>query len=526
MGTAPRLRLPWTASTATTAVECVTGSWTHDERRVTLALRGAGQVCASGGADTHLLEALAACTAHLDALGDEQFRVKELRAHVRRVVASATPPDLLDLSLLVDGDSWAGSARRAAGAAPAEVAAPLVRLLGGLGPRKPSATWLREVASALSTPEAREMLRSWISVAAEAEVVPALANSDLPYCPGALFVGTNTDLVRAAVWATSRVGDDPWPVAQLGVLARRGAAHNGSAGFPEALSIKVATAAVDVLIARGGEAERRVLGELLEDLQRRDLLTKIGRFLGREAEVAARQAELVAQRAREQRRKASRSSAKSRSAMDSLLRQHFGPVLRDLGFGGGPRTWRRVHEDRVDVIHLGAGLDRGTGNNGFDLTYGARFAVAEEPDPGPARADSLDLELFDTAHHAVDPDADGPEDGLSEAGVATMSRRLREVVVPFLDSLVRYETARAAIENGVGVPDETHQHAGLETCARWEVLGRLALAHRDRATAEHYLGLALDFRRRELDLADVFRDWKATQVARLIHLLDRARLLP
>ena len=338
----PHLRLPWTAPTATTAVESVSGGWSYDDRRVTLALRGAGQVCAAGHADAALLDALAACTAFLDVVGDEQYRIKDLRSHVRRVVASASHPELLDLSLLVDGDSWAGPAREAARAAPAEAVAPLVRLLGCLGPGKPSARWLREVEATLRTPAARAVLKSWIVLAAEAEVVPEWPGGDLADCPGTLFVHTNTDVVRAAAWATSRLTDEDWPLQALETLARRGAGHNGLAGFPQALSLKVATAAVEVLIARGGAPEQRVLGTLLQDLTRRELLRKIGKALDRQEEVKAREVELVAERAREQRRRANLTTPKARSAMDSLLRAHFGPTLRERGFTGGPRTWRRV----------------------------------------------------------------------------------------------------------------------------------------------------------------------------------------
>ena len=238
----PRLRLPWTAPAATTAVESVARGWCYDERRFALALRGAKEVCAAGQADAALMAALVECIARLEREEDEEWRIKEMRGLARRVVASATPPGLLDLSLLVDGDAWAGPARQAARELPADQVAPLVRLLGELGPRKPPQKWLRAVDEVLEAIPARRLLRRWIELAACTNIVPEWPGSRIGVCLGTLFVGTNTDVVRAAVWATSRVPDEEWPYEQLGVLARRGAAHNDAPGFPEALSLKVASA--------------------------------------------------------------------------------------------------------------------------------------------------------------------------------------------------------------------------------------------------------------------------------------------
>ncbi len=489
------LRLPWTASTATTALEVVrTGS--YDDRRVSLALRGAGQVCASGHADVALLDALSGFTGYLDRVGEEQYRIREARAQVRRVVASAVPPELLDLSLLVDGDTWAGPAREAARAEPAEAVAPLVRLLSGLGPRKPSARWCRDIDGALEPAPARRVLRRWIELAAEAEVVPEWPGSDLASCLGTLFVHTNTDVVRAAVWATARIADEVWPVGPLGILARRGAAHNGLPGFPEALSLKVATAAVDVLIARGGEAERQALGELLEDLQRRDLLKKIGKSLDRQSEVAAREAELLTQRAREQRRKASPAPRKARAAVDSLIREHFGAELRTLGFTGGPRTWRRDHEGRLDVIAIGGGQDLGTGENRLDVAYGAYFDGAHPPgepwlvERAKVRDHDLDVRIFD-----FDPFVDSPrtDDPFGAAYLAALVARIRDVTVPFLDTLGDYHAVRALLEADTGLPRGAALAGNLGSVARSRVLGMLGLHARDKTTAVTHLQRTLQW---------------------------------
>jgi hypothetical protein len=274
-----RLRLPWTAATAATALESVTHRGVYDDRRFAIALQGTGKVCAAGQADAVLMEALDECVSYLESVGDEQWRIKELRNLARRVATSATPPEILDLSLLVDGDAWAGPAREAAHAFPADEVTTLVRLLGELGPRKPTQRWFHQVDGALEPASARQLLRRWIDLAAGADIVPEWPGSRIGDCLGTLFVGTNTDLVRAAVWATSRVRSEVWPAEPLGVLARRGAAHNGAPGLPEALSLKVASAAIDALATRGGAADHLVLADLLDDLQRRDLVKTVAAAL-------------------------------------------------------------------------------------------------------------------------------------------------------------------------------------------------------------------------------------------------------
>lgn len=272
--TLARSRFPWTAPTATIALEAVTRG-PYDDRRVALALRGAAQVCAAGLVDTALLQAIGAVIDHLDARGDHEWRIVELRNRARRVASSATPPDILDLSLLTDGDAWAGQARDAARSLPAADVAPLVRLLGDLGPRKPAQRWWRAVDEALEPTSARQVLRRWLELAATTAVVPEWPGSKVGHCAGVLFMGPNVDVVRAAALTTSRLPDESWPTDLLAVLVRRGSAHNGMAGIPDALALKVASAAVDAMLLRGTEADRAALAGLLTDLHRRDVVKRI-----------------------------------------------------------------------------------------------------------------------------------------------------------------------------------------------------------------------------------------------------------
>ncbi len=213
--------------------------------------------------------------------------------------------------------------------------------------------------------------------------------------------------------------------------------------------------------------------------------------------------------------------------MDSLIRQRFGPHLRALGFIGGPSTWRRVHDDRIDVINLSGSLDQGTGQNRLGLSYGVRFQEVHKDDtdvidPAKVRTEHLDLELFDLGSDSEEP----APDGLDEAALEATARRLREVVVPFLDTLAHYDAARAAIETDTDIPSGSHQTANPGSFARWDLPGRLALAHQDKETAENYLKRALVRANSWQDSNDSLADdWKAVKVARLENLLNRARRL-
>ena len=300
-GVLDRLRqrkLPWCAATAATAVEAVTWSARFDDRRVRIALRAAEQVCSEGRADGRLLTALDACDAWLETLPSHVYRMGDTRILLRKVVVAATPPELLDLSLLLDGDAWGAPARAAVLRQDAEQVTGLVRALGALGELRPSQRWLRTVAAELTHPAARQLLRDWLELAQDTPASRVGSCSE-----AALFAPGNVDLVRAAVLATRVLEDDTWVPGVLGFLARRGAAT--SPGSTESLSLRVAGAAIDSLVARMGAEDRKVLEELLEDLTRRDLVTRVGRALGSAEQASERSEALRREKVEAVRRKAS-----------------------------------------------------------------------------------------------------------------------------------------------------------------------------------------------------------------------------
>jgi hypothetical protein len=460
-----------------------------DDRRVGVALRGAQQVCAAGAADAALLDALEGMARWLEGVGTHRWKVPEMRLLTRQVLVAAMPPDLLDLSLVRDGDAWAAPARAAADAAPPEEVGPLVRLLGDLGSRSPSKTWRASVAAALDEPEARTLLRRWLELAAQAPAVAPDETAAVGFSGAMLFCHGNDELVRAAVLATGAV-DEPWVPGVLGVLARRGAATSGVPGMTASLCLKVAGAAVDTLAARGTPADRSVLDELLEDLSRRDLVRRVGAALGREEQAARRDEELRRTKAAAVRAKADPAPRQARAAVDARLRAHLAPILRELGFRGSGRTFRRAHDDRVDVVTFSSG------DAGLSVAYGTRFDAAHPSDePWPVPRDKvlghdLDFRLFEELES-------------SDEALARFAGRLRDVVVPFLDSLGRYELVLALGEHGAGRPHGAVPLEGVRSPATSGVLGLLALSAGDLPTAVEHLGRRLRFEEsRDHDEAD------------------------
>ena len=479
-----RHKLPWDAATATTALRTVTELEDFDDRRVTVALRGAEQVCAAGLADTALLDALQELSEALDQLAEHTWRVPETQELARRVLVAASPPDMLDLTLVRDGDSWGGPAREAARQAPGETVAPLVRLLGELGARKPSRTWLAGVGSAVAAGPAHDLLRRWLELAADADVVPPRPGATVSGSGGMLFCHGNDDLVRAAVLATRVLGDEGWVPGVLGVLARRGAATSGAPAMTEALALKVASAAVDSLAARGTPADHEVLEQLLEDLSRRDLVRRVGAALGRDEEAARRDEELRRVKAAAVRRKADPGPRQARAAVDALLRAHVTPVLRERGFTGTGRTLRRFHGDRVDLVSLGSS------ENHLSVTYGTRFDGAHPPDdPYPIGRDGVRSQHLDIrmAEHFT----------ATAEELAHFATRLAEVVVPFLDTLGRYELVVALAEHGAGAPGGALQLEGAPSPVTSGFLGLLALSVGDHERGVRHLQVRVRFEESE-----------------------------
>ncbi|WP_442544517.1 DUF4304 domain-containing protein [Arthrobacter sp. KN11-1C] len=401
----------------------------------------------------------------------------ETVALIERVLASATPPGILDLSVLRDGDTWGAPARDAAREFPAHEVAPLVRLLSTLGPQKPSKSWRRSVLEATSFQTARELLREWLRLAANADIVPPDEHAQLGFSGAMLFAHGNDDLVRSAVFAAQELPHEEWVPELLGILARRGAATSGGQAMTGALALSVASASVDSLAGRASPADKMVLAELFEDLSRRDLVRRIGKYLGLDEDVIAQRDQAIRRaKAAAVRQKADPAPREARAAMDVLVRIHFAPLLKQHGFKARGRTFRRISPDRVDVVAIGSfGLDQ------FALSYGTRFSTSWPPQD-PAHLNEASLDIRHAEQHGIAPDE-----------VQALAKRLSSIIIPFLDSMGRYELVRSYVENGTGAPAGSRGIDGWMGPPAWGFLGLLALAVKDRPAAVTFLTKKYDF---------------------------------
>ncbi|RYU13427.1 hypothetical protein [Nocardioides iriomotensis] len=455
-----RFRLPWSAGTATTALDVARCRSDFNDLHVGIALGAAHRVCSAGEADAALVDALAATRDWLDTVAVHRWRVPDMQARVRRVLVAASPPALLDLSLVRDGDGWGARARDLARELPADAVAPVVRLVGDLGSKRPSKTWHAAMADAVHPEPARALVVGWLRRASDADRA----------LPGRLFCPGNDDLVRASVFAAQHVDDDRLPFL-LGALARRGAATSGLPGATEALALKVATAAIDVLGARDASADRAELQALLEDLTRRDLVARVGLLLG-ETDASERRNELLRRaKASDVRRKADAAPRRRRAAVEQEVRRLVAPVAREHGFAGSGTLLRRRHLDRLDLLAIGIHDGRPR------LTFGTRFAAAHPPDEprhvpmDRTRDVHLDVRLVD--------------DFVTEGrdGLLAMADRVTEVVVPFLDDLGSYPVVRDHLLHGSRLTGEVLDLTSPGSPQADGVLGLLALDARDTETA-------------------------------------------
>ncbi|SEE29787.1 hypothetical protein SAMN04489740_1072 [Arthrobacter alpinus] len=480
-----RRRLPWSAETATLALRIVAEEQGFEGQLCLVALRGAEQVCLAGGATEELLASVRELRAvlgrrqsSLENLGPlDAWQLPETVAFIERVSAAATHPDLLDLSVVRDGDSWGPRAKEAASAYPASDVAAIVRSLTSRGPAKPSKKWLREVAVALESPGACELLGSWLKLAADADIVPPDDHASHGFAGAMLFAHGNDDVVRASVFAVQLLADEQWMSKVLGVIARRAAASSGVPGMTGALSLGVATAAVESLAVRNGAGDTVVLRELLEDLSRRDLIRRVGKHLGlAEEEISRRDNTVRLAKATAVRRRADPANREARSSLDALIRRYLAPILKQHGFTGQGRTFRREFTDRVDVIALGSvGLDQ------LRVEYGSRFATSWPSFNADVIVGSV-LDIRISEYH-----------GVSQPEIDTVALRLATHIIPFMDSMGRYELVAALAEHRAGVPEGAKLEIGAHSSESWGFLGLYALSVGDRSRAIILLTRQCDF---------------------------------
>jgi hypothetical protein len=416
-----RFRLPWDAASATAALDLVRRRGPefaprYDSEGVAVALAAAESVVKQGGADARLVEALDLFDGWLELL--RHPGLAESRRAVLRIRAAMTPAAFLDLSPIATGDAWGRAALATARDLSPDAIAPLVRLLGDLGSRSPSQRWRREVAAAVSPPEAEVLVRRWL----DAAVQILRAGGRLPVAE------RNVDLLRATVHASRSVADLAPAWEELVVL---GAETDGAMGVR---GLRVASAATEELGARGSAAEVAALERLLVEVRHRTVIRQIGAALGRDDDAAERADAVRRQKRREVRAKASPEPRLLRAEQDRMLRATVAPVLRAHGFRGGVRTWRRHHADRTDVVAFHSADAQ------LSYDYGTLYRVAH-PDLDPAKVQDyhLDVRLFERA-------------AATEQVLRRVAERLEQVILPFLDTLGQPDLALSLLRTGAGKP--------------------------------------------------------------------------
>ena len=241
-----RRRLPWTATTARLALQVVRLRGEFDNTRVERAAR-----CRARSRIRWALTLHSSRSSDCVKRGSTTVPTGGSCLRCGCGLVGSWPPSLRPICWTCpwcgDGDGGQ-AAREAARARSADDIAPLVRRLGELGARSPSDAWLRGTANALESAAAKELLQDGLQLAANTRIVPR--EEEDASSGGRLLVPGNEDLVRAAVLATRLLSTEEWVPDVLGVLAR-GAATSGIPGVTSSLRLKVASAAVDTLAARG-----------------------------------------------------------------------------------------------------------------------------------------------------------------------------------------------------------------------------------------------------------------------------------
>lgn len=473
----PRKKLPWDEESAVFALEAALKidcmSYVCGP-----ALRGAQVAMDAGARGAALFDALTRCATHLTKLGRSRAGVEEDRRLAERLLATFMPRGLLDLSAVRDGDAWAEPAREAARAAPHVVSETVVLALSGLGHKGLSQTWRKRMEAALVLDGARELIATWLRLAADtAEVVDPVGGQVR------LFVAGNDDVVRAAALAARWLTEDEAPAALLGMLARRGAATRPPG--TESFALRVATASIDSLLDRGGEADRAELVQLLEDLTRRDLVKKIGAALGAEGTALARDRDeaISKEKARIVRANASPIPALLRAEVDRELREHLDETMRALGFRKSGRTWRRDRGERIDLVNFSSS------GPWVAVEYGVYWR-ALHPEGGPRPApDTARLKYHELDFYVVEQRWEAEEDDLTE-----LATRMRRMISPFLDSCGSRRFLVGLWTSGTGIPLSARGSGALflhkKPMPHELALGALALHDDDPAAARWWFAEA------------------------------------
>ncbi len=380
-----RRKIAWDPESAALALRLVAAT-DFDDERIQLVLKAADHIVDVRPGDAAVMDGLDRLNERVLATSTERYRVPEMRARVIASISRHSPPDsdLVDLSAIAETDTWG----------PAALAILQAAAMDGIDVR--SLLGCLTVASSATAPTARWRAAADPAIASTGtrEVVENLVNLlvDLDLDDQRVFVAAGNDSVaRAAIWALGQGDVAPTHIDLLQSVASRCSRTNGKPYVTEALCGKAVGAAITVLDQlRQGEgshapAADRALTELWSDVDRGDVLKRIGRALGRsDDEIAARVVEAkrsksVAKSARINPQPADRSKS-----LTEVIDEDLTVRLRRQGFDErSRRTFRRHHPTHSDVatISIAAGEIR--------LGFGVGFHL--ESDRPKWKLDDLDV---------------------------------------------------------------------------------------------------------------------------------------
>lgn len=360
-----RRKIAWDPESAALALRLVAAT-DFDDERIQLVLKAADHIVDVRPGHAAVMDGLDRLNERVLATSTERYRVPEMRARVIASISRHSPPDLVDLSAIAETDTWG----------PAALAILQAAAMDGIDVR--SLLGCLTVASSATAPTARWRAPADPAIASTGtrEVVENLVNLlvDLDLDDQRVFVAAGNDSVaRAAIWALGQGDVAPTHIALLQSVASRCSRTNGKPYVTEALCGKAVGAAITVLDQlRQGEgshapAADRALTEFWSDVDRGDVLKRIGRALGRsDDEIAARVVEAkrsknVAKSARINPQPADRSKS-----LTEVIDEDLTVRLRRQGFDErNRRTFRRHHLARARSLGKpGTARERPRGSRG------------------------------------------------------------------------------------------------------------------------------------------------------------------
>jgi len=469
----------------------------HSFETMSFAVAAASRLLSAEVASATVVAALERAAQAIDALGPApRGQASELRRRIRALAATQAPGGLLDLLVVDPRDAWAEPAKEALRMhwERWDGVQELVALMARARRTRPTETWRRQAARlARSYADLGVLLRALL------EPIPRidLTSSGMSSPPTWLLAPDNEILARGAVWATTEI-DAPWVVPLLGRLALRGAAPSPHPNVTIALSLPVASGAVEALAAIGTPRAHDELRTLLAEIRRRDLLRRIAAIIGEPAtETRARDERIRREKRRSVELRADPEPQERQRLATAAVRRDLGPLLRQRGFDDSAgRTFWREAGDRVETVHCRADPGGLTLELGIWFRFVPRLTVVPESE-GLARPAFHACDLRGHVH-AWDRD-------LRVAGTKAEAwfQRWRR-----LDALLRWLL--------VGSPSDTVYAQGARGSASHALLtGYVALQLGEDAVARRHLGNAAASYREHLDdgrsrePSDVGADWHA-----------------